>query len=108
VIGMENQRSHSYLSRKRLAPVAAAPGGTAVARHRFWRLLPIFETDMKRPQICFNDDNIWLRLRSCATVAQAHGWHPNDIINFTTEVQEAFTYEEAMAIIEREFDVSRM
>jgi len=63
---------------------------------------------MRRPRISFNDDNIWMRLRTCATVAQAHGWHPNDIISFTTEVQEAFTYEEAMAIIEREFDISHV
>lgn len=62
--------------------------------------------EMMRPRISFSDKNIWLRLQACVTVAQAHGWHPNDIINFTTEVQEAFSYEEAMAIIEREFDIS--
>ncbi len=39
-------------------------------------------------------------------VARAHGWHPNDIILFTKEVEEAFSYEEAMAIIRREFDAT--
>ena len=40
------------------------------------------------------------------TVAKAHGWHPNDIIHFSREVEEAFSYEEAMAIIRREFDTT--
>jgi len=40
-------------------------------------------------------------------VARASGWHPNDIIAFTDEVRDAFSYEEAMAVIERAFDVVR-
>jgi len=57
-----------------------------------------------RPAVSFRSENIWQRLRACEIVAQAHGWHPNDIVHFTDEVQKAFSYEEAMAIIEREFD----
>ena len=58
-----------------------------------------------RPRVSFDSTNIWKRLQSCQTVAQAHGWHPNDVIIFADEIREAFSYEEAMAIIEREFDV---
>jgi hypothetical protein len=58
-----------------------------------------------RPRVAFESTNIWLRLQTCETVARARGWHPNDIINFAAEIREAFSYEEAMAIIEREFDV---
>ena len=57
-----------------------------------------------RPKVFFDSMNIWKRLEACETVAQAHGWHPNDIIHFAEEVREAFSYEEAMAIIEREFE----
>jgi len=60
---------------------------------------------MTRPKVSFETPNIWTRLETCKSVAEAYGWHPNDIIHFTAEVQTAFTYEEAMAIIEREFDV---
>ena len=56
-----------------------------------------------RPTVQFDEANIWKRLQTCKIVAQAYGWHPNDIIHFTEEVQNAFSYEEAMAIIEREF-----
>ena len=59
-----------------------------------------------RPRVTFDSENIWERLQTCELVARAHGWHPNDIINFATEVHDAFSYEEAMAIIEREFYVS--
>jgi predicted metallopeptidase len=59
-----------------------------------------------RPRVSFTSLNIWTRLEACKTVAQAHGWHPNDIINLTSEIEDAFSYEEAMAIIEREFEVS--
>lgn len=59
-----------------------------------------------RPKVSFDSTNIWERLQICETVAKAHGWHPNDIIIFADEVREAFSYEEAMAIIEREFDPS--
>jgi hypothetical protein len=58
-----------------------------------------------RPKVCFDSTNIWRRLETCETVARAQGWHPNDIINFAEEIREAFSYEEAMRIIEREFDV---
>ena len=59
-----------------------------------------------RPKVSFESDNIWSRLEACKIVAQAHGWHPNDIIHFSEEVLVAFTYEEAMAVIEREFEVA--
>lgn len=58
-----------------------------------------------RPKVWFDSTNIWRRLETCETVARAKGWHPNDIINFAEEIREAFSYEEAMRIIEREFDV---
>jgi hypothetical protein len=60
-----------------------------------------------RPTVQFDGTNIWRRLQTCKIVAQAYGWHPNDIIHFTEEVQNALSYEEAMAIIEREFRVTR-
>ena len=65
------------------------------------------DTPAKRPKVAFDSRHIGRRLQSCQTVAQAHGWHPNDIIHFAEEVREAFSYEEAMAIIEREFEVVR-
>ena len=60
-----------------------------------------------RPRVSFDSSNIWSRLETCKIVAQAHGWHPNDIIHFSEEVLVAFTYEEAMAVIEREFEIAR-
>jgi len=60
-----------------------------------------------RPKVSFASDNIWTRLQTCKIVAQAHGWHPNDIIHFSEEVLVAFSYEEAMAVIEREFEIAR-
>jgi hypothetical protein len=57
-----------------------------------------------RPKVSFDSKNIWRRLEACETVARAYGWHPNDIINFKKEVCEAFSYEEAMAVIDRNFD----
>jgi len=57
-----------------------------------------------RPKVSFTSKHILRRLQACQTVAEAYGWHPNDIINFSREVGAAFSYEEAMAIIEREFD----
>ena len=59
-----------------------------------------------RPKISFNSRNIWRRLQTCQTVAQAYGWHSNDINRFTNEVRQAFSYEEAMAIIECHFDTN--
>ena len=58
-----------------------------------------------RPKVSFDSANIWRRLDACRTVAQAHGWNPSDIANFSEEVRDAFSYEEAMAIIRRDFDV---
>jgi hypothetical protein len=60
-----------------------------------------------RPRVSFDSGNIYKRLQTCEIVAKARGWHPNDIIHFVDEVREAFSYEEAMAVIEREFDVVR-
>jgi hypothetical protein len=57
-----------------------------------------------RPKVSFDSGNIWRRLEICKTVAQACGWRSEQIINFGKEVEEAFSYEEAMAIIERDFD----
>ena len=57
-----------------------------------------------RPKVSFDSENIWRRLEACKTVARAYGWHANDIINFGREVEAAFSYEEAMAVIERDFD----
>ena len=60
-----------------------------------------------RPRVSFRSRNIWDRLRSCELVARAHRWHPNDILHFRQEVSSAFSWEEAMAVVEREFDVVR-
>ena len=58
-----------------------------------------------RPKVSFDSKNIWRRLEACEIVAQAYGWRRNDIISFAKEVREAFSYEDAMAIIERDFDI---
>jgi len=60
-----------------------------------------------RLKVSFDSSNIYRRLDTCKIVAQAYGWHPNDIIHFIEEVRQAFSYEEAMAVIEREFDIVR-
>ncbi len=57
-----------------------------------------------RPKVSFDSRNIWRRLEVCKTVAQAYGWRSDEISNFGKEVEQAFSYEEAMAIIERDFD----
>lgn len=57
-----------------------------------------------RPKVSFASTDIWERLQTCQTVPQAYGWHSNDIDSFEEEVRQAFSYEEAMAIIERYFD----
>ncbi|HEV2300426.1 MAG TPA: hypothetical protein VGR91_02540 [Stellaceae bacterium] len=59
-----------------------------------------------RPKVSFDSKNIWRRLEMCKAVAEAYGWNSADISSFTEEVSEAFSYEEAMAIIKRDFDVS--
>ena len=58
-----------------------------------------------KPRVSFDSGHIMKRLESCKTVAAAHGWHPNNWIAFEKEVRDAFSYEEAMAVIRREFDV---
>ena len=60
-----------------------------------------------RPRVGFDSRNIWRRLEACETVARAYGWHPNDINAFAQEVRAAFSWEDAMAIIERHFEVTR-
>jgi hypothetical protein len=59
-----------------------------------------------RPKVSFESNNIWKRLATCQTVAQAYGWPSHDIMHFTGEVESAFSYEEAMAVIARNFDIS--
>ena len=59
-----------------------------------------------RPKVSFESKNIWHRLEACKTVAQAYGWHSGEIMSFAKEVEEAFSYEEAMAVIKRSFDTS--
>ena len=59
-----------------------------------------------RPRVIFDSRNIWARLETCETVARAYGWHPNDINAFTQGVRSAFTYEEAMSLIEGHFDIA--
>ena len=66
----------------------------------------IGERAMARPRVAFDSRNIWRRLETCETVARAYGWHSNDIIAFTGAVRAAFSYEDAMAIILRHFDVT--
>jgi hypothetical protein len=61
-----------------------------------------------RPKVSFESRHIRRRLEACQVVARAYGWHPNDIARFSEEVESAFSYEDAMAIIRREFDVSTM
>jgi len=58
-----------------------------------------------RPRVVFDSKNIWCRLEICQTVARAYGWHPNDIIAFTQAVRAAFSYEDAMRVIEGHFEV---
>jgi hypothetical protein len=58
-----------------------------------------------RPKVSFDSRNIWRRLETCKTVAQAYGWPPDEIIKFGREVEQAFSYEDAMAVIERDFDI---
>jgi len=58
-----------------------------------------------RPKVSFDSRNIWRRLETCKTVAHAYGWRPDEIIRFGREVEEAFSYEDAMAVIERDFDI---
>jgi hypothetical protein len=59
-----------------------------------------------RPKVSFDSRNIWRRLEACKIVAQAYGWDYQDIMKFSEEVSGAFSYEEAMAVIKRKFDIS--
>ncbi len=58
-----------------------------------------------RPRVSFDSGNIWRRLEICGIVARSCGWYPEEIAKFDKEVSDAFSYEEAMAIINREFEV---
>ncbi len=60
---------------------------------------------MDKPKVTFDRLNIWRRLECCQLVAAAHGWPHERIHAFNKEVAGAFSYEEAMAVINREFDV---
>lgn len=60
-----------------------------------------------RPKVIFDSVNIWRRLEVCKTVAHAYGWRSDDIIKFSKEVEQAFSYEDAMAVIERDFDTRK-
>ena len=57
-----------------------------------------------RPKVTFDSRHIRRRLEACRIVARAYGWHPSDIARFSEEVEARFSYEDAMAVIEREFD----
>ena len=59
-----------------------------------------------RPKVSFNSTNIYRRLEACQTVAHAYGWPQNDIARFARQVREAFSYEEAMAVIEQSFEIA--
>jgi hypothetical protein len=78
----------------------------AASRYSGGTVIPNGRTAM-RPRVSFDSNHIGRRLEACETVGRAHGWHPNDLILFADEVRDAFSYEEAMAIIEREFDIVR-
>ena len=58
-----------------------------------------------RPRVSFESQNIWRRLQSCQTVARAYGWRADEISRFSQAVRDAFSYEDAMAIIERNFEI---
>lgn len=60
-----------------------------------------------RPRVFFDSRNIWKRLEACRTVARAYGWRHDDIVEFTRNIVDAFTYEEAMTIIERRFETTK-
>jgi hypothetical protein len=59
-----------------------------------------------RPKVTFESRHIRRRLEACQVVARAYGWDPSDIARFSEEVERAFSYEDAMAVIEREFDTT--
>lgn len=60
-----------------------------------------------RPKVSFDSTNIWRRLELCKITAQAHGWESAEIMQFINEVNGAFSYEEAMEIIRRNFDITK-
>ena len=82
----------------------AAGAGTSQGKRRFCAVYSLEQVAM-RPKVSFDSMNIWRRLEMCKTVAKAYGWKSADISSFIEEVSEAFSYEEAMAIIKRDFDV---
>jgi hypothetical protein len=59
-----------------------------------------------RPRVVFDSKNIWHRLETCETVARAYGWDPKDLITFVHDVRTAFSYEEAMSVIEGRFEIA--
>jgi len=78
-----------------------------VSEPRSFVALLIDPVGCMRPKVSFDSRNIWRRLEVCKTVAQAYGWCPDDIIRLAREVEQAFSYEDAMAVIERDFDILR-
>jgi hypothetical protein len=80
--------------------------GTGEERGRFLQDAEKGRQVTMRPKVSFQRRDIWSRLQACQTVARAYGWHAADIASFSREVSEAFSYEEAMAVILREFDPS--
>lgn len=60
---------------------------------------------MTKPRVSFDSANIYKRRGSCITVARAYGWPAAKITGFSNAIEMAFTYEEAMAIINEEFEV---
>ena len=80
--------------------------GTGEERDRYLQDAANGRQVRMRPKVSFPRRDIWSRLEACQTVARAYGWQATDIASFTREVSEAFSYEEAMAIILREFDPS--
>ena len=80
--------------------------GTGEERGRFLHDAENGRQVTMRPKVSFQKRDIWSRLQACQTVARAYGWNAADIASFSREVSEAFSYEEAMAVILREFDPS--
>jgi hypothetical protein len=58
-----------------------------------------------RPRVSFDSGNIWRRLEICEIAARGCGWYNDEIARFNREVSEAFSYEEAMEIIRRDFEM---
>ena len=61
-----------------------------------------------RPKVSFDSGRIERRIELCLIAARAHRWHHDDIVAFNREVRQAMWYEDAMEVIEREFDTDVM